>query len=104
LVKKTLRANPGANSRPPPKQSNADGDGNQIHNEVLLSLPAGECQMLFSKLEFVRLNHFQVLHEVGDTIRSVYFCNSGMISTLGRDRYGTLIPGIPNRARRASAT
>lgn len=65
-----------------PKSPNSDGDGNQIHNEILLSLPREECNMVFSKLEFVRLNHLQVLHEVGDTIRSAYFCNTGMISTL----------------------
>jgi CRP-like cAMP-binding protein len=36
----------------------------------------------FSKLEFVRLKSLQLLHEVGDSIKSAYFCNSGMISTL----------------------
>ena len=64
------------------KLPNSDGDGNQIHNEILLNLPPEECNWLFSKLEFVRLNQLQMLHDVGDTIRSAYFCNEGMISTL----------------------
>jgi len=38
--------------------------------------------MVLSKLEFVRLKSLQLLHEVGDSIKSAYFCNSGMISTL----------------------
>jgi CRP-like cAMP-binding protein len=59
-----------------------DGDGNHIHNEILLSLPREECDMVFPKLEFVRLKFLQVLHEAGDSMKSAYFCNSGMISTL----------------------
>lgn len=69
-------------SKTSPKLPNSDGDGNQIHNEILLSLPRNECDIVFPKLEFVRLKHLQILHEVGDTIRSAYFCNQGMISTL----------------------
>lgn len=78
MVKKAARAI----SKTPPKLPNSDGDGNQIHNEILLSLPREEGNEIFPKLEFVRLNHLQLLHDVGDTIKSVYFCNSGMISTL----------------------
>ncbi|HEX3739810.1 MAG TPA: Crp/Fnr family transcriptional regulator [Terriglobales bacterium] len=73
-----------ANIRPlsgtAPPQS--DGNGNPIYNEVLLSLPAGECKDLFSKLEFVRLKVHHVLHEPGDFLKSVYFGNSGMVSIL----------------------
>ena len=78
MVKKATRAI----SKISAKLRNSDGDGNQIHNEILLRLPREECNLVFSKLEFVRLNHLQLLHEVGDTIKSAYFCNSGMISTL----------------------
>lgn len=60
----------------------SDGDGNHIHNEILLRLPRKECQMLFSKLEFVRLKIHHVLHEPGDTLKSAYFCNTGLISIL----------------------
>jgi len=73
-------------SRPPakssPKPPNADGDGNHIHNEILLGLPAVESELLLSKLEFVRLKLHQVLHEPGDTLKSAYFCNSGLVSIL----------------------
>jgi CRP-like cAMP-binding protein len=78
MIKKPARAI----SKTPPKLPNSDGDGNEIHNEILLSLPREQCDIVFSKLEFVRLSHLQMVHEVGDTIRSAYFCNSGMISTL----------------------
>src|SRR5271165_946272 len=59
-----------------------DGDGNHIHNEILLDLPPGESERLFPKLEFVRLKVHHLLHETGDTLKSAYFCNSGMISIL----------------------
>ena len=66
----------------PMKPLQTDGDGNQIHNEVLLNLPQKEREALFPKLEFVRLQVHQVLHEPGDTLKSAYFCNSGLISIL----------------------
>jgi len=59
-----------------------DDDGNHIHNEILRDLPSKEFDGLASKLEFVRLQAHQVLHEAGDTIKSAYFCNSGMFSVL----------------------
>src|ERR1700683_1382627 len=72
--------------RPPAKFSlkspTADGDGNHIHNEILLSMPAGERELLFPKLELVRLKTHHVLHEPGDTLKSVYFCNTGLVSIL----------------------
>jgi CRP-like cAMP-binding protein len=64
------------------KPSQNDGDGNQIHNEILINLPAEEREALFPNLEFVRLLVHQVLHEPGDTLKSAYFCNSGLISVL----------------------
>ena len=65
-----------------PRRPPADGDGNQIRNEILLSLPREERDVVFSKLEFVRLHPLQLLHDPGDSIKSGYFCNSGMVSTL----------------------
>jgi CRP-like cAMP-binding protein len=64
------------------KSAHADGDGNTIHNAILLALSHQEFETLLPKLEFVRLTRGQVLHEVGDTLRSAYFCNSGMVSIL----------------------
>lgn len=60
----------------------ADGDGNQIHNHILLQLPARERETLFPKLELIRLKTHQVLHEPGDTLKSAYFVNTGLVSVL----------------------
>src|SRR5712671_4921190 len=71
-------------TRPVAKKSSKSrsGDGHEIHNEILLSLPRNECDIVFSQLELVRMQPLQLLHEVGDRLRSAYFCNTGMISTL----------------------
>jgi CRP-like cAMP-binding protein len=73
-------------ARPPttstPKSARTDGNGNGVHNEILLQLSTTECDSLFPKLEFVRLKVHQVLHETGDRLKSAYFCNTGMISIL----------------------
>ncbi len=69
-------------SKPFPKPLHSDGDGNHIHNEILLGLPPKERDAVFPKLEFVRLKIHHVLHEPGDTLKSAYFCNAGMISIL----------------------
>jgi CRP-like cAMP-binding protein len=65
-----------------PRSPVHDGDGNHIHNEILLGLPPSESERLFPKLEFVRLKVHHLLHETGDTLKSAFFCNSGMISIL----------------------
>jgi len=65
-----------------PKGLPKDGDGNHIHNQILLDLPRKEREMLFPKLEFVRLKTHNVLHEPGDTLKSAYFCNTGLVSIL----------------------
>jgi CRP-like cAMP-binding protein len=64
------------------KSRRPDVDGNQIHNRILLALPRGEREIVLSKLELMRLKPLQLLHDVGDHLKSAYFCNSGMISTL----------------------
>ena len=76
-------------AKPPPTSVRAasvarDGDGNHMHNELLLDLPRKECEAVLANLEFVRLKLHQVLHEAGDTLKSAYFCNSGMFSEIGR--------------------
>lgn len=73
---------PGPTSSTAAKPSRNDGHGNQINNQILLNLPILESEILFPKLEFVRLRVHHLLHEVGDPLKSVYFCNSGMISIL----------------------
>src|SRR5277367_3076309 len=64
------------------KPSPTDSDGNPIYNKILLALPREESEMVISKLEFARLEVHHVLHEPGDTLKSAYFCNSGLISIL----------------------
>jgi len=65
-----------------PMQPSSDGDGNHIHNRILLGLPARELELLLPKLEFVRLKVHHVLHEPGDSLKSAYFPNSGLVSIL----------------------
>ena len=59
-----------------------DADGREIGNIILSNLPRAEFAELSPYLEFVRLKLRQVLHETGETIRSVYFLNDGMGSVL----------------------
>jgi hypothetical protein len=59
-----------------------DGDGKAIANKILLSLPRKERDQVLSKLELVRLKLQQVIHEAGETIKSGYFVNAGVISVL----------------------
>ncbi|MGB7847161.1 MAG: Crp/Fnr family transcriptional regulator [Candidatus Acidiferrum sp.] len=73
---------PGVPVNSSPKPPPNDGDGNHICNEILLSLPAKERELLQPKLELVRLKTHVVLHEPGDTLKSAYFCNTGLISIL----------------------
>jgi CRP-like cAMP-binding protein len=60
----------------------SDGDGREVGNLILRSLPRKEWALLFPTLEFVRLKLHQVLHEAGETIRSGYFLNNGLGSVL----------------------
>jgi len=65
-----------------PRPVPTDGDGNHIHNLILLDLPLQERELIRPKLELVRLKTHQVLHETGDTLKSAYFCNTGLVSIL----------------------
>src|SRR6202140_1662835 len=62
--------------------SSADGDGNHIHNKIRLGLPAKEAERLFPKLESGGLKVRLVLQDPGDTLKSAYFPNSGLVSIL----------------------
>ncbi len=66
----------------PTVKSPTDSDGNSVANTILLSLSSDECRQILPKLEFVRLKLHQVLHEAGETIKSGYFVNSGLMSIL----------------------
>jgi CRP-like cAMP-binding protein len=64
------------------KLASSDLDGNRIHNEILLDLPPEESGVIFPKLELLRLKPHHLLHEVGDSLKSAYFCNTGIVSIL----------------------
>jgi CRP-like cAMP-binding protein len=68
--------------RIPSAKHPTDGDGNAVHNEILLSLSQEECKQLLSHLELVRLKLHQVIYEAGETIKSGYFVNTGLMSIL----------------------
>jgi CRP-like cAMP-binding protein len=59
-----------------------DGDGNTVANKILLGLSPDQSSQVLPRLEFVRLKLHQVLHEAGETIKSGYFVNSGLMSIL----------------------
>ncbi len=60
----------------------SDGEEKKIHNEILLNLPANEARTVVPTLEFGALPVHHVLHEPGDTLKSAYFLNSGIVSIL----------------------
>ena len=63
-------------------KSQTDGDGNFVANKILLSLSREESTHILSRLEFVRLKLHTILHEAGETIKSGYFVNAGLMSVL----------------------
>lgn len=67
---------------PNPPVVKEDGEGREVGNLILRGLPRKEAAQIVPSLEFVRLKLHQVLHEAGDTIKSVYFLNAGLGSVL----------------------
>jgi CRP-like cAMP-binding protein len=63
-------------------QSRTEVDGNVLKNELLLDLPAKECQAIYSQLVFMPLRTHDVLNEDGAPIQYGYFMNSGLASVL----------------------
>jgi CRP-like cAMP-binding protein len=57
-------------------------DGQPIQNEILLSLPPTERELVFPQLTFIDLRAHDVLHEPGEAIKFGYFLNAGMASIL----------------------
>ncbi len=57
-------------------------DGQPIQNEILLSLPPKEGELIFPRLTFVDLRAYDLLHEPGEPIKFGYFLNMGMASIL----------------------
>jgi hypothetical protein len=63
-----------------------DGDGNHVHNEILLALPRAERDAVLPKLEFVRLNLHHVLHTRGN----VTIHDRAKLEEAACDSYGLL--------------
>jgi CRP-like cAMP-binding protein len=74
--------NPKPSSKRSQSSARSDGAGNAIYNEILRELPRNEFEIVLPRLEFVRMQPRQVLHDAGDILKSAYFCNTGLISML----------------------
>jgi CRP-like cAMP-binding protein len=68
--------------KPSSRSAGPGGEEKEIGNLILSSLPQNESAQVLSAIEFVRLRLHQVLHEAGETIKSVYFLNEGLASVL----------------------
>lgn len=55
-------------------------DGNQLDNQLLLTLPNEECRIIFPRLVFLPLRSRDALNETGEPIKYGYFMNSGLAS------------------------
>jgi CRP-like cAMP-binding protein len=58
------------------------GNSHSVHNEILLSLPSSEYDLVFPQLEFVDLPTHERLSETGEPIQHGYFVNGGLASVL----------------------
>ena len=76
------RASTSSSASGPSQSRRRDGDGHAVGNKILLGLSRKEYDHVLSKLELVRLKLHQVLYEAGETIKSCYFVNDGLISVL----------------------
>jgi CRP-like cAMP-binding protein len=57
-------------------------EGNPVRNELLMDLPALECDSIFPELTFVQLRSRDILQESEELIKYAYFVDSGMVSIL----------------------
>jgi len=70
---------------PRPRTSQKDAplvEGNPVRNELLLGLPAQECNLIFPALTFVELRAPDILQEAEEEIKYAYFVDSGLVSIL----------------------
>lgn len=85
----------------------------RIRNQILTALPRAEYERLMPVLEHKRLAKGDILYDVGDTVRSAYFIQEGVVSFLSVTRDGESIAvgmmgsegmvGIPSLLRRSKA-
>jgi CRP-like cAMP-binding protein len=62
-----------------------------IENSLLAMLPKAESDALLPHLDLIRLNNCEVLYEMAEPIRHVYFLNSGMVSMLSMTSEGYVV-------------
>lgn len=62
-----------------------------LSNRILSIIPSDEYARMFPQLEYVELQHGQVLHSAGEPITHVYFPYSGTISILAPMRDGSQV-------------
>jgi len=75
-----------------------DNDNNPIKNQLLAALPEREFERMFPKMEETALVYDTGIYKLHDTIRDVYFPNSGIISLLAAvDDSATTEVGIVGR-------
>lgn len=73
-------------------------EGNPVRNELLLGLPAAECNLLYPQLTFVQLRTPDVLEDSEAPIKYAYFVDSGLVSVLIMLRDGKSVEvGISGR-------
>ncbi len=63
----------------------------RVENRLLAALPPEEFNRLLPHMEVVHMPQSEVVYEMGETIRDLYFPNTGMISLLSMDASGTTI-------------
>ena len=66
-------------------------EGNPVKNELLLGIPAQEWNLILPLLTFVQLRTHDVLQESEESIRYVYFVNSGMVSVVSVMQDGKVV-------------
>jgi CRP-like cAMP-binding protein len=57
-------------------------DGEPVKNDILVTLPLKERELIFPHLTFLELTTHTVLHEPGEPIKFGYFLNNGLASVL----------------------
>jgi CRP-like cAMP-binding protein len=57
-------------------------EGNPVRNELLLGLPAQECDSILTQFTFIQLRLHDVVQEAEETIKYAYFVDSGLVSIL----------------------
>jgi CRP-like cAMP-binding protein len=63
-------------------KSRNDGDGNAVHNRILLGISTKERSLILSRVVFVNLALHDILQEPGQLIQYCYFPNTAMASIL----------------------